>query len=267
VTVVDEIEDALVIQWSHFGRWPRGRLYENDELVRFETPIRHLPYNGVIRTRLANSSSTDRRIADVLDSYRECDVQLFWLDHPSATPRDLGVRLEGQGLQPVETMHCMSLELDRWIPIPAPADIAVDEVRDDAALEVYTDLTLRYWEIPDEDGQLVAEVHRYWGPARAPGARFLARLGGEAVGKAYVLPNRPRGVASIYGMSVVPEARGRGVARLLTETLLTRARRSGCRRVVLHSTDRAHSLYRKVGFEDRCEIAVFATAQFWSDEH
>jgi len=49
--VVTEIEEAFVAHWSVFGHWAQGELHEEDGILRFETPIRHLPYNGVIRTR------------------------------------------------------------------------------------------------------------------------------------------------------------------------------------------------------------------------
>ena len=266
MTVVEDIEAALVLQWSHFGRWPRGRLYE-DDLVRFETPIPHLPYNGVIRTRLPDSMSADNRIAEVTDSYRRRDVQVFWLDHPSATPANLGARLRANGLRAVETMHGMSLELASWTAPPTIGGVVIEEVLDDKALAAYTALTLRYWEIPDAQADLVVELHRYWGPSRAPGTRFVARLEGDPVGKAYVLLDHPPGVASIYGMSVIPEARGRGVARALTAALVNRADEAGSRLVVLHSTDMAHELYRKAGFHHQCQIPVYATAPLWSDPH
>jgi GNAT superfamily N-acetyltransferase len=267
VSVVADIEDSLVAQWSHFGRWPRGELHDEKGLLWFETPIRHLPYNGVLRTRLEDGSSADATISTVMERFRARDAQVFWAVHPSATPSDLAERLAAHGLRPVERMNCMSLELDRWEPTPLPDDVAFEEVVDDAGMEAYTELTLRYWEIPDDERELVAEVHRHWGPGRVSGHRYLARSNGEAIAKAYLSLAGPPGVGSIYGMSVVPEARGRGVAGGLTTMLLVRAREAGCHRAVLHSTDMAVGVYRRAGFVDRCPIQVFATASIWSDEH
>ena len=47
-----EIEAALVGHWSHLGRWPSGALVDEGGVLRYETPIPHLPYNGVIRTAI-----------------------------------------------------------------------------------------------------------------------------------------------------------------------------------------------------------------------
>ena len=266
VDVIAEIEDALFAQWSHFGQWPRGDLHDEDGVLWFETPIRHLPYNGVIRTRLVERSA-GLTVSKVVERFRARGVQHFWVVHPSATPADLGDRLAATGLAPVERMNCMSLELVDWEPAPASLDVAIEEVLSDDALQTYSALTARYWEIHDDERDLVAEFHRHWGPTRAPGHRYLAIADGQTVGKAYLSLAGPPGVASIYGMFVAAEARGRGVAGGLTTTMLRRAKEEGFHRAVLHATDMAVGVYRRAGFVDRCTITVFATASLWSDEH
>jgi GNAT superfamily N-acetyltransferase len=266
VGVITEIEDALFAQWSHFGRWPRGELREEDGLLWFETPISHLPYNGVIRTRIGEGAAA-ATISKVIERFRARDVQYFWVVHPSTTPADLGERLAVHGLTPVERMTCMSLELADWKPPPLPQEVAFEEVLSDDAMETYSELTARYWEIPDDERHLVAEFHRHWGPGRAPGHRYLAVTDGKAVGKAYLSLAGPPGVASIYGMFVPPEARGRGVAGGLTTTMLRQAKEHAFHRAVLHSTDMAVGVYQRAGFFERCIITVFATASLWSNEH
>jgi len=266
VNVIAEIEDALFAQWSHFGRWPRGELHDEDGLLWFETPIRHLPYNAVIRTRLQEGAAGPT-ISKAIERFRARDVQFFWVVHPSATPADLGDRLTGHGLAPVERMICMSLDLADWQPAVIPRDVTFEEVLGDDALNTYSELTARYWEIPDEERDLVREFHRHWGPGRAPGHRYLAVTHGKAIGKAYLSLAGPPGVASIYGMFVPPEARGRGVAGGLTTTMLRRAEEQGFHRAVLHATDMAVGVYRRAGFVERCTITVFATTSLWSDQH
>jgi GNAT superfamily N-acetyltransferase len=267
VNVVADIEEALFAQWSHFGDWPGAELHDQHGLLWFETPISHLPYNGVIRSRLRDGTSADAAIRAVMERFSARDVQCFWVVHPTATPADLGDRLIAHGLRPVERMSGMSLELGTWNPPPLPQKVAFEEVLDEAGMCAYTDLTMRYWEIPDEEQELVGAFHRYWGPGRAPGHRYVAFVDGEAIGKAYLSLAGPAGVASIYGMSVRPEARGRGVAGGMTTTILQRARALGCTRAVLHSTDMAIGLYSRSGFVHRCDLAVYATAALWSDEH
>jgi GNAT superfamily N-acetyltransferase len=269
VNVIGDIEDAFVAQWSQFGRWPNGALHERDGLLWFETPIKHMPYNGVIRCRLdGDGANADAALATMSERFRERGVECFWFLDPNATPSDLGDRLVAHGPRPVERVIGMSLELAGWNDAsPPPQDVAIEEVVDDAGLDTYTALTLEYWEIPDEERELVRELHRYWGPARAPGYRYIALADGEPVGKAYLSLAGPPGVGAIYGMSVVPAARGRGVAGAMTTTIVRRAQEAGCIRMVLHSAEMAVAVYSRVGFEERCEIMVYGTAPLWSGEH
>jgi hypothetical protein len=91
VSVVADIEEALFAQWSHFGRWPRGELHDQDGLLWFETPIKPLPYNGVIRSRLREGASADATIRALMARFRARDVQWFWVVHPSTTPAELAI--------------------------------------------------------------------------------------------------------------------------------------------------------------------------------
>ena len=262
---VDDCEEALVAHWSQLGRLPGSTLHEEDGLVWFETPVRHLPYNGVVGIRMDGGAAADHAIARVMDRFRARAADCWWAVHPSATPRDVGERLTAAGLRPVERMHFMALELADWQPPPGSSGIVFQAAEDEAALRAYTDLTLLYWEIPAEEQDAVAELHRAIVPGRFPGMRWLAFSDGRPVGKAYLSLAGPPGVASIYGMSVRPEARGRHVASGLTAAMMTRAQALGCHRAVLHATDRAVGLYRRVGFAPCGSATIFATAPVWSD--
>jgi hypothetical protein len=46
------IEGAFETHWRHFGLYPGARLCDEDGVLWFESPIRYLPYNWVIRTRI-----------------------------------------------------------------------------------------------------------------------------------------------------------------------------------------------------------------------
>jgi ribosomal protein S18 acetylase RimI-like enzyme len=264
---VEDCEAALVAHWSQLGELPGAALHDEDGLVWFETPVRHLPYNGVVRIRLGEGEAADRAIARVLGRLEPRGADSWWAVTPTATPADVGERLSSAGVKPVERMNFMALDLDRWTPPDHPAGVTFHVADDPAAIRAYTDLTLLYWEIPHQEHDAVAELHGAIGPHRNPGVRFLARIDGDSVGKAYLSFAGPEGLAAIYGMSVKPSARGRGVAGGLTSALLARARQDGCQRAVLHATDMAVGVYERAGFTGCGSATVHATASIWTDEH
>lgn len=243
-------------------------MHEEDGLVWFETPIRHLPYNGVVRSRLRDGPVADEAIGRVLATVRARDAQVWWIVHPSASPGDLGERLVAHGLRRVERATFMSLDLDG--PPPAAAREPAIEIRcvDDAdSVRAYSELTFAYWEIPDEERPAVAALQESVIPSRFPGHRYLVLAdAGRPVAKGALSLAAPDGVAGIYGMSVLPEARGRGIAKALTNVLIARARELDRRRVILHSTDMAAELYRQAGFTACGEAWVYATAPIWSHD-
>ena len=258
-----EIEAALVGHWSHLGRWSAGALVDEGGVLWYETPIPHLPYNGVIRTAITGGDP-DKTISDVVESFQRREVPFLWWEHPSCTPDDLGCRLQRHGLTPVERVTGMSIELDDWIGTEPPADVRFAEVVGAGGMEAYEDLLVRYWELPRESQDMVASLNRFWGPGHLPAHRWVAYVDDRPVGKALLSLAAPEGVAAVYGMSVTPEARGRGIAGGLTTTLLERAKALGCQRVVLHSSKSAVNVYRRAGFIDCCDMTVYATAPLWS---
>ena len=265
--VIEEAEAALVAQWSVLARAPGGELHEQDGVRWYETPIPSLPYNGVVRTRLPDGAEADAVITRVLERYRSRGVQHLWFVAPSSRPANLGRRLEAQGLQEVEQMTYMSFELAGWHAPPLGGEATVSEVLDERDLVAYSALTVDYWELPDDDAELVYELQRALGPGQVPGHRYLARIDGEPVGKAYLSLAGALGVASFYGMSVQPAMRGRGIVRALTLTLLARAQREGCHRLVIHSSNAGLGLYRRLGFAEHCVLPVYASGQIWSGTH
>lgn len=261
-----EIEDAFVGHWSHFGRWPQGRLVEDSGTLRFETPIAQLPYNGVIRSRI--DADPDRVVHRVVEGFRQRKVGFVWVVHPSAMPSDLSNRLDAVDLPLVELATGMSRELDELPPAPLRDDVVFREVVDDRTMSDYTDLIFGYWEVPATSRALVAGVNRYWVPERTPVIRWVAYdSDNHPIGKMLLSLSAPPGVAALYGMSVLPETRGRGVASDMTLLALHRARALGRQRVVLHASEMAVNVYRRVGFKAHCHLAIHGTAPLWTTKH
>ena len=257
-----EIEAALVGHWSHLGQWPSGRLVDEDGVLRYETPIPHLPYNGVIRTQITGDPGAT--ISAVVESFQHRGVPFLWWEHPSCVPKNLGEHLARHGLTAVERVTGMSIDLGGWVESELRADVRFVEVTDAEEMEAYENLIVRYWELPREAQAMVTSLNRYWGPGHLPAHRWVAYVDGRPVGKALLSLAAPEGTAAVYGMSVTPDARGRGIASGLTTTLLKRAQELACRRVVLHSSEMAVDVYRRAGFVDCCSMTVHATAPLWS---
>jgi ribosomal protein S18 acetylase RimI-like enzyme len=109
--------------------------------------------------------------------------------------------------------------------------------------------------------------HRYWTGDRSFGIRLVAYAAGKPIGKLFLsLSELPRR-ASVYGVAVVPEARGRGVAKAMMVGALSLAKERGARKMVLHASQMAQPLYRGMNFEERCRLLVYATGPVFGTHH
>lgn len=260
------IEDALVAQWSNFGRAPGGALHEERDLVWTEAPVSQLPYNAVVRTRLG--SDAQKRIDSITEHFRGRGVQFMWIVHPTATPDDLGRRLRARGLSLAEQVTGMSLELASWKEPPGPpkGPVIYREVTDEPGLRAFEDLLAVYWELPEESHEYAFRMSRWTYETHVPGVRWVAYKDGQPVGKAYLSLRGSKDTAAIFGVYVRPVARSHGIARRLNELAIGQAVELGMKRVVLHSSEMAVNVYRRLGFLERCTLSVYATAPLHSTQ-
>lgn len=262
------IEDAFVTHWSNFGRWSQGSLTDRDGILWFETPIPFLPYNMVIRTQIPDAIDADEAISRVAGRFRDRGVPYLWVQRPSDSPADLGSRLARHGLDLVETATGMDLDLDEWEleSIGDDSDIHVVDYDPQRLLD-YVELIRTYWSVPESEQHMLVRLNQDLAGDAAPGFRLVAYVDGEPAGKLFAnlaeLPDR----VAIYGVAVRPEARGRGIATRLMNRAISSARDRGARRCVLHSSTMALSMYRRMGFVERCQLQAYATGPLFGTHH
>jgi ribosomal protein S18 acetylase RimI-like enzyme len=241
------LEHNLWSLWSRFGRGAGCALHMDDDLSWFETPLRQLPYNAVLRCTVDDEVSpvVDRLVAH----FAGRDVPFVWVVHPSARPANIADILERRGMRLAESFAGMARWLDAAPIVPAPPPgIDVVQVSTPAEREALLDLVAWRWQLPAESRILLPGVTRAFGVG-APGSDVRAWLAmREGVPVAKILLHFAAGAAGVYGVVTRPEARGLGIAAHLTQQALRAAWDAGHRLAVLHSTAAALPLYDRLGF-------------------
>ena len=92
-----------------------------------------------------------------------------------------------------------------------------------------------------------------------PFRTYLARLNGKPVGTSQLFTSA--GVAGIYNVTCLPEARGQGIGTAITHAPLMDACVMGYRVAILQASALGYPVYRKLGFEDFGNLSVF----LWED--
>jgi ribosomal protein S18 acetylase RimI-like enzyme len=154
----------------------------------------------------------------------------------------------------------MALDLERWVPDDEPpAGVTIAPVVDAEGLDRWRDVQQRGLALDDVGTEAWFTAHRRPGFAPdLPLRNWVASLDGEPVAAAALFVGA--GVAGIYNVCTVPEARGRGIGRAVTAAALDDAVDRGLRLAVLGSSDMGYPVYRRLGFRDVSRLRSYATA-------
>ena len=201
------------------GCIPGPQLRDEDGVLSFGSPIRHLPYNGVIRTRIAADDDDAMRSTAWLPASGTRDVPYMWIraaqrpaGRPRAAARRPGARPRGDGHRAwtsTSTAGSRSRPQQRGGPARRRARRRPHRPARLRGADPHLLVRARARTPHDRDAEPPLD-----GRAQ-PGERLVAYLDGRAVGKCFVrLADLPDSIA-IFGVAVRPEARGGGIATAL----------------------------------------------------
>jgi len=261
VTEIEALETNLWSLWANFGRGLNSRLVDTPKLMWFETPIRALPYNAVMRTKVARGAEAE---VDTLFAHFEAAGKPFlWLVHPSAQPDNLADLLAARGFEEVEVCPGMVARINGLPePGPAPESIEIREVLSSADQDAMVDFVIWRWDAPQEAAAYLASVREqhHLGEAASPTRVWMAWKGNLAVAKA--ITHEANGVIGLYGVATRPEARGAGLGRQICLHALRETDAGRGKLGVLHSSPMAVNLYRRMGFHEVAPFRLFAAGAF-----
>jgi GNAT superfamily N-acetyltransferase len=188
----------------------------------------------------------------------------FWWTDP-ATPLDgLKATLEARGLidmegqtralaagiiQKADGAPCMAMRLSDIDPARTAGKekaFAITQVRDEAGLQDFAKVFVGTYQIPAWAGQGWIEATLSFGIARTPWTIHVGRLDGAPVATA--ISFNGAGVASVYGVAVLPEGQGKGLGMAITARPLLDAMAEGYEHGVLFSSEKGLPAYEHLGF-------------------
>jgi ribosomal protein S18 acetylase RimI-like enzyme len=256
IAILAAIEANLSVLWRSYSRLPGAELWDQPDLFWVATNIPFPPFNGVLRAHLRPQTIAPT-ITTTLQHFARRHVPMLWLVGPSTQPSDLGTHLMALGLTHQADDPGMAIDLGALpTDLPVPTGFT-SEVVDDLG-------TLRTW-CGFTDQALVAEALFAWGQTLgfAPDREilhFLGRLDGRPVATATLVLGGE--AAGLYNVMTLPDAQHRGIGALMSVRPLELARARGYRLGILQSSKQGYALYRRLGFQDYCRIAIY----LWSGE-
>ena len=250
------LEDNMIAFWKPYGRGPGGELLESAELVRFLSGSPEPLFNGMMGAHLA-AEQVDGAIDETCQACIKHKVPALWWVGPGSQPADLGTRLERHGFAPAGMVPGMAVDLDDLQGSVKLADgLSVQTVGDASLLRQWSTTGWVGSGFPAGETELFSEIEIQMGiDASGLRRRYLGYLNGKPVGTSVLVLHA--GVAGIFAVSTLPEARGRGIGTALTVAPLVDAREAGYRVGTLQASDMGYPIYRKLGFQDVCQYNLY----------
>jgi hypothetical protein len=218
--------------------------------------------NSVVMPRWT-AAECDARIDAILAEGRARGVPQLWWTGETCTPPDLLERLSARGVvSDVEPMPGMALELAALPPAsatPAPAGLTIEPVIDAASLAAFAEPVGACFGFPPE---ALASIVAAFADFAASGVEdelhhWVGYAGGRPVAAASILLRG--GVAGLYNVACVEEARGRGFGTALSVAALRGAAGAGAPLAILHASPSGLPIYERLGFRALTTVRAVET--------
>ena len=212
--------------------------------------------NLVVCTELPQDGAGEL-IDNALDHFKSLNIRkLSWLAEEGVKASVLKKHLEARGLTFRESFAAeMAIDLAKLNEnARANEDLEIIPVEDNEVLKQWIHVATSGFGISPE-------VEEIWYDFFAetvfdnPFRTYLALLDGRPVGTSQLFTSG--GVAGVYNVSSIPEARGQGVGSAITLAPLIEARKRGYHIGVLQASSMGYNVYRKLGFDDFGKLSVF----------
>ncbi len=250
---------AIKANWMDYyyylGRAPNAELYAGPYLTWLLTGIPDAFNNVVLQTRLPPDGAGEI-IDETLTHFRSRNVKrLSWWAETDTPRTDLDKHLVTHGLTFNEDGTGMAADLQALHEdLSTPAGLTIVPVEDKATLKQWIHVTSIGFEIPEHGERRFFDLFAdlaFEMPVRS----YLAVLNEQPVGTSQLFLSA--GVAGIYNVTCLPEARQQGIGAAITLAPLLEARRIGYRVSILQASHLGYKVYRRLGFQDYGKLNTY----------
>jgi GNAT superfamily N-acetyltransferase len=254
--VVAGIEANQVDFFSRFRCWPEAELHDDPETLWSITGIPFPIFNSVLRARIA-----PHRVSAVVEVAvargRARNVPILWWVGPTTQPNDLSASLQAHGFVHFADLPGMAVDLSKFNGEGAPVrGLRIDPVVHPESLDTWCDVFAAAFRMPPFAGRAFFSLFSTQGfDSLSPFRHYIGWLEGEPVATATLF--LAAGIAGIYNVATLRDARNKGVGAAITSRASSDARAKGYRLGILQSSVMGTDVYRKLGFREYCKIGLY----------
>lgn len=253
-----------LLDWSkHFARYPKITVVDTPELYHEDMGFTDFSFQGVLYTNLT-SDNVDEKIEEVTAYFTSHNYPFTWMVSPTTKPDNLDERLNAHGFKEIDGSPGMAVKLHELVDDrEKPRGLSIEMVEDESMLRLWWSLWSRGYPMPEKLADFYADASVYIGAdPEGPMKYYIGYLDGIPIATSQLLLGS--GVAGLYSVTVVPEARGKGIGTEMSLHPLRGARSLGYRIGVLDSTMKGLGIYQRLGFK---EVSTARWFTYFSEEN
>jgi len=247
-----------------YAHMPGVDVIDEPELLGMSSCIPDTLLNSVYWAAFApEPEQVQNRINEVLSRFRTRGrLPMSWIVSPATRPRDLGRTLEAHGfICAFRGVPGMAVDLEHIEEArPVPGGLVVEPVSDLERLAQWLHPVKVSFDLQDVTASafLALFSSQGFGPD-LPWRLFVGLVDGQPVAASRLFC--AAGVAGIYHVATLPEARGQGIGTAMAVAAARAGREQGYRAGILTASGEGHSIYRRLGFEDCCHADIYLGPQ------
>ena len=254
------MKSTIKANWEAYhyclGRSPNAELSIGRYLKWLMTNLPDFFMNLVVCTRVP-SEGADELIESALAHFRSMKIGKFsWLARENVPSTVIDKTLLAHGLTFRESFATeMAVNLST-LPetLPTHHDLRIVPVVDGYMLRQWIHVASIGFRINEKYEKFWYDLFVY--AIFTPQFRtYLALLNGKPVGTSQLFLSE--GVAGIYNVTCIPEARGQGIGSAVTLAPLLEAREMGYRIGVLQASKQGYNVYCRLGFQDFGNLSLY----------
>jgi GNAT superfamily N-acetyltransferase len=206
---------------------------------------------------IATTNISEDDVAAVIDRFRAKRCAFRWWVTPSTRPAGLAERLQAHGMRHAYDAPGMAADLTTLdLDVPLPANVTIRRLRGPDEMTDWIDVVATTYATPPNEAVIWRDAFEQCGFGDdAAWAHFVANLGGEAVATTSIMVER--GLAGVYMVATLPQARGRGIGAAVTRAAMRFARDRGATEAALQSSEIGYGVYRGLGFVEYCNLRLY----------